>query len=230
MLTNVTMKSEDRELFGIIIRQETKNGFLSLTELQKAYEIARWQYGWSQMDIPSLMQSKKMIERLYYLLKDKGVVKTEISLFIEMVDREGITKVLKKLQLWKTTGKGSNRTVMCDPYIWTAIALELNPMIYAKVISFITDSLIFDRIEAGNEFKPMNQAIKSIVPSPDYKKYSIAINEKIFGKHMTGMRNLANAKQLQKITDIEKFITQGISIGMIKNDEQLIYSIKNFNL
>jgi len=230
MLTNVTMKSQDRELFGIIIRQETKNGFLSLTELQKAYEIARWQYGWSEINIASLMQSNKMLERLYYVLKEKDIIKVEFPTFIEMANKEGITKVLKGLQLWKTTGKGANRTVMCDPYIWTAIALELNPMIYAKVISFITDSLIFDRIEAGNEFKPMNQAIKSIVPSPDYKKYSIAINEKIFGKHMTGMRNLANAKQLQKITDIEKFITQGISIGMIKNDEQLIYSIKNFNI
>lgn len=230
MLINVTMKSQDRELFGIIIRQETKNGFLSLTELQKAYEIARWQYGWSEINIASLMQSNKMLERLYYVLKEKDIIKVEFSTFIEMANKEGITKTLKGLQVWKTTGKGANRTVMCDPYIWTAIALELNPMIYAKVISFITDSLIFDRIEAGNEFKPMNQAIKSIVQNPDYKKYSIAINEKVFGKHMTGMRNLANAQQLKKITEIEKFITQGITIGMIKNDQQLIYAIKQFQI
>ncbi len=230
MLTNVTMKSQDRELFGIIIRQETKNGFLSLTELQKAYEIARWQYGWSEINITSLMQSAKMMDRLYYLLKERDSIKLDRMQFIEMAEREGIIKTLKGLQLWKTTGRGVNRTVMCDPYIWTAIALELNPMIYAKVISFITDSLIFDRIEAGNEFKPMNQAIKSIIPSPDYKKYSIAINEKIFGKHMTGMRNLANSKQLQKITDLEKFITQGISMGMLKNNTQLIFAIKHFQI
>ncbi len=227
METNIVMKSKDRELFGILIKQETKTGFLCLSELQRAYEIARWQYGWSEINIASLMQSSKMLERLFYVLKDKEIIKVELSTFMEMCQNEGITKVLKGLQVWKTTGRGSNKLVMCDPYIWVAIALELNPMIYAKVISFITDSLIFDRIEAGDEFKPMNNGIKSIVNNPDYKKYSIAINEKVFGKHLTGMRNLATSGELRKITKIEQFIAQGISIGMIKNDEQIIYSIKN---
>jgi hypothetical protein len=229
METNIVMKSKDRELFGIVIKQETKNGFLSLTELQKAYEIARWQYGWSEINIASLMQSTKMVERLYYVLKERDFIKVEISTFIEMCKNEGITKVLKGLQVWKTSGARQNKTVMCDPYIWVAIALELNPMIYAKVIGFITDSLIFDRIEAGDEFRPMNNAIKSIVSNPDYKKYSIAINEKVFGKHLTGMRNLATSSELRKITKIEQFITQGISIGMIKEDRQIMYAISNYS-
>lgn len=230
METNIVMKSKDRELFGVVIKQETKNGFLSLTELQKAYEIARWQYGWSEINIASLMQSSKMVERLYYLLKDKDIIKVDLSIFMDMCKNEGITKVLKGLQVWKTTGKASTKTVMCDPYIWVAIALELNPMIYAKVISFVTDSLIFDRIEAGDEFRPMNNAIKKIVPNPDYKKYSIAINERVFGKHLTGMRNLATVSELKKITKIEQFINQGISIGMIKDEKQVMYAIANFSL
>jgi hypothetical protein len=230
MTTSVVLKSEDRNLFGIIIRQETKTGFLSVSELQKAYEVARWQYGWSEINIPSLMQSLKMVERIYYLLKDKNIVKVDLSIFMQMCKNEGITKVLKGLQIWKTTGRGANKTVMCDPYIWVSIALELNPMIYSKVISFVTDSLIFDRIEAGDEFKPMNTAIKSIVSNPDYKKYSIAINEKVFGKHLTGMRNLANSNELKKIVKIEQFIKQGISIGMIKNDTQILYTISNLDI
>ena len=84
MKTNVIMKSKDRELFGIVIKQETKNNFLSVTELQKAYEIARWQYGWSEINISSLMQSQKFKERIYYVLKDRDVIKTELSAFIEM--------------------------------------------------------------------------------------------------------------------------------------------------
>jgi hypothetical protein len=230
MKTNVIMKSSDRELFGVVIRQETKNNFLSVTELQKAYEVARWQYGWSEINIASLMQSHKFQERIYYVLKEKGFMQVEISTFIEMCSENGITKVLKGLNLWKTTGARQNRVVMCDPYIWVAIALELNPMIYAKVITFITDSLVFDRIEAGNEFRPMNTAIKKIIPSPDYSIYSIAINEKVFGKHITGMRNLASADQLKKITRIEQFITQGVEMGMIKNHTQIMYAIKNINL
>jgi hypothetical protein len=230
MKTNVIMKSKDRELFGIVIRQETKNNFLSVTELQKAYEIARWQYGWSEADISSLMQSQKFKERIYYVLKDRDVIKTELSAFIEMCKEHGITKVLKGLNLWKTTGARQNKTVMCDPYVWIAIALELNPMVYAKVITFITDSLMFDRIEAGDEFKPMNAAIKKVIPKPDYRKYSIAINERVFGKHMTGMRNLASSEELKKIIKIEQFVSQGIEIGMIKNDDQIMYSITKIQL
>lgn len=229
MKTNVVLESKDRDLFGITIKQETKTGFLSVSELQKAYEKARWQYGWSEMNIASLMQSKKMIERLFYILKEKDFIKVELSIFIEMCEKEGITKVLKGLGVWKTTGKGNTRVVMCDPYIWISIALELNPIIYAKVIGFITDSLIFDRIEAGSEFKPMNNAIKSIIPNPEYPKYAIAINKKVFGTHLSGMRNLATAQELKKITKIEQFITNAIEMGMIRTDEQILKTIQNMN-
>ena len=230
METNVMLNSKDRDLFGIVIKQETKTGFLSLTELQKAYEVARWQYGWNEKHIPMMMQSNAMVERIYYLLYNRGLVKVSFLTFTEMIDKEGITKVLKGLRVWRMTGKGSNRVVMADPYIWVAIALELNPMIYAKVIEFITDSLLFDRIEAGDEYRPMNEAIKKIIPQPDYPKYSIAINKKVFGVHKTGMRNLASAQELKRITKIEQFIKQGIDIGMIKNDEQVLYAINNINL
>lgn len=224
------MKSKDRELFGIVIKQETKTGFLSVTELQKAYEVARWQYGWSERRIESIMQSKDFKERVYYLLENQGVIKTSILAFMEMVEREGIAKVLKGLGVYKTTGARSSKATFANQYIWILLAMELNPMIYAKVVIWLTDSLIFDRIEAGTEFKPMNEAIKKIIPTPDYRKYSIAINEKVFGKHLTGMRNLASAQELKKITKIEQFIKQGIDIGMIKNDEQIMYSIKKIDV
>jgi hypothetical protein len=75
METNITLNSKDRDLFGIVVKQETKTGFLSITELQKAYEIARWQYGWNDKNIPMLMQSATMLERFYYILYDKQLVK-----------------------------------------------------------------------------------------------------------------------------------------------------------
>lgn len=230
METNVIMRSQDRELFGIVIKQETKTGFLSLTELQKAYEVARWQYGWSDKRVPDIMQTDAFKERVYYLLESQDIIKAEFPAFMEMVKNEGIAKVLKGLNVYKTTGARESKVTFTNPYIWVLIAMELNPMIYAKVVIWLSDSLIFDRVEAGDEFKPMNSAIKGIITNPDYRKYSIAINERIFGRHLTGMRNLATANELKKVTKIEQFITQGILIGMIKNEEQIMYSINNFSL
>lgn len=229
METNITLQSKDRQLFGIVIKQETKTGFLSVSELQKAYEVARWQYGWSDRKIYDIMQTDSFKESVFYLLENQGVIKTSFVGFMEMVKVEGIAKVLKGLGVYKTTGRGNTKTTFADKYVWLLLAMELNPIIKAFVVTWIGDSLIFDRIEAGDEFKPMNMAIKKIIRNPDYKKYSIAINEKVFGRHLTGMRNLASAPELRRITKIEQFIAQGINIGMIKNDAQIMYSISNIN-
>jgi hypothetical protein len=230
MKTNVILKSKDRDLFGITIRQNTKEQFLSVSDLQKAYEIARWQYGWSDRRVNDILQYEPVQLRVYYLLLESGIIKTTQPAFMEMCKNEGITKVLKGLGVYKTTGRGAEKTVSANPYIWMLLAMELNPMIYAKVVIWLSDSLIFDRIEAGNEYKPMNEAIKKVVQNPDYRKFAKAINEKVFGNHLTGMRNLASANELKKISKIEQFITQGISIGMIKNEEQVIYSIKKLDI
>ena len=153
-----------------------------------------------------------------------------MSKFMEMVRESGLVTVLKGLDVYKVTGRGENKQVMAHPYIWMSIAIELNYILYGKVVVWLADTLIFDRVEAGNEFKPMNAAIKSITPNPDYKKYAIAINERVFGKHITGMRNMASAKELRNITKIEQFITQAINFGMIKDEEQIIPLIKTFSL
>jgi hypothetical protein len=230
MKSNVIMQSKDRELFGITIKQETKTGFLSVTALQKAYEAARWEYGWSERSLTWIMQTQDFKERVYYLLENQGYINESINTFIERINEMGIAKLLKSLNVYKTTGARQTKEVMCNPYIWVLLAMELNPMIYAKVVIWLTDSLIFDRIEAGTEYRPMNDAIKKIIPNAEFYKYAMAINERVFEKHFAGMRNLASANELKKITKIEQFITQGIDLGMIKNEAQILYTIKTLNL
>ena len=225
MITNNKLSSTDRELFGTIIRQDTKDNFLSLTDLQNAYEIARWQHGWSERRIDSVTQTVEFRERLFYVLENQGVINTSIIGFIKLLESQGFTKTMKQLKVWRATGARGTNQVMCNPYIWVLIALEMNPMIYAKVIIWLTDSLIFNRIEAGDEFKPMNTAITKIIDKPDYSKYAILINKKVFGLHQAGMRNLASAKELRKIADIEKFITQSIDFNFLKNDVDITNAI-----
>lgn len=228
MKTDVILSSTDRELFGITIKQNTKEQFLSVTDLQNAYEKARWQYGWSERRIDNIMQTADFKERVFYLLENQGLIKTSILGFMEMCDKEGIVKVLKGLGVYKTTGARQNKQVMADPYIWVLLAMELNPMIYAQVVVWLTDSLIFNRIEAGSEYKPMNAKIKEIVKSPNYPEYAKLINEKVFGLHQAGMRNLASAKELRKISDIEKQVIKAIEMNWIRNETDLINLIKSY--
>lgn len=222
MKTQVTLSSSDRELFGITIRQNTDAGFLSVSDLQQAYEVARWEYGWSDLDISSLMQGDRFKARCYYLLENKGIINTDFPGFMDQCKNEGFIKVLKKLNVWKTTGARENKQVMCDPYIWVLVAMELNPMIYAKVVIWLTDSLIFNRIEAGTEYMPMNAKIKDIVEAPNYPLYATLINKKVFGFHQPGMRNLASSKELRKISDVEKQVIIAIEMNWIRDEQDLI--------
>jgi hypothetical protein len=228
MKTNVTMKSQDREVFGIKVRQETKNGFMSVTDLQQAYEKARWIHGWSDKRINDILSGIDTKERVYHLLKERDLIKTEISAFTKQIENQGLVTVMKGLKIWKTTGRGENRNVVCDPYVWTLLAMELNPMLYAKVIIWLTDSLIFDRMDAGNKFLPMNGAICRLLEKPDYPKYAREINVRVFGEHITGMRNLASAKELRLISDIENTVTKAIEHGWVKTEEDILKLIRTY--
>lgn len=229
MKTNIIMQSSDRELFGITIRQQTKDKYVSVTDLQKAYDKARWQYGWGVKNHSMIMKSNEFLERVYHVLNETGMIKLSIDSFMGMIEKEGVVATLKGLNVWKTTGRGDNKAVYADPYIWTLLAMELNPLLYAKVIVWVTDTLIFDRIEAGSEYKPMNTAIRSIVSNPDYSVYAKAINNNVFGRHETGMRNMASSKELKKIAEIEKFVTQAIGMGIVKNSADILQVIVRFN-
>jgi hypothetical protein len=228
MKTNVTMKSQDRKVFGITVRQETKNGFMSVTDLQQAYEKARWMHGWSDRNIHTVLQASGTQEKVYHLLKERNLINLGFPNFTELVESKGLITVMKGLGVWKTTGRGANRNVVCDPYIWTLLAMELNPMLYAKVIIWLTDSLIFDRMDAGDKFKPMNAAICKLLSKPDYPTYAREINMRVFGEHITGMRNLASAKELRLISEIENTVTKAIQHGWVKTEDDILKLIRTY--
>ena len=100
--------------------------------------------------------------------------------------------------------------------------MELNPKIYGTVVMWLTDSLVFNRLEAGTEYLPMNESISKIIDKPEYFKYAILINKKVFGRHITGIRNLSNTAELRKIADIEKTVITAIENNWIKNEADLI--------
>lgn len=226
MKTNITMESvKDRELYGVIIKQETKTGFMSLTDLQEAYTHARVLNGWKDYRITHVLESVQNHERIYYVLKELGLIKTGFTAFMEQVELLGITKVLKESGAYKTTGRGENKRVMCNPYIWVLVAMELNPQLYAKVVTWLTDKLILNRIEAGNFYKTLSSSLARI-QSPDYTRIAIELNKRIFGKHETGIRNTGSKEELEELTRLEDRVAFAIDRGYIKTNDQIIDAIR----
>lgn len=231
MKTNVVMQSEkSRELFGVIIRQNTKDSMLSLSDLQEAYIHARVLNGWSERGkIQDILAQKENAERIFYVLKEQKIINSEISEFMKMIDEKGIIKVLKEFGVYKTTGARATKTTYCNPYIWVLVAMELNPMLYAKVITWLTDKLIINRIEACDLNNNLRRVICAKVDNPDYAGINRALNVKIFGHHQTGMRNLASEADLQRLNKLQENIAFCIERGFLKSSDDIIREISKDN-
>lgn len=233
------MKSTDRILFDVVIRQDTKDSFLSLSDLNEAYTRARVLMGWADKDISNILQRDGNIERIYYLIREQIFNdKTVFSWFYETypeytdfkneVDKLGIAKVLKQLHLYRMTGRGENRKVMCNPYIWMLVAMEMNPILYAKVVGWVTDGLIMRRIEASQLNKKLMEAINNNFQNPEYWKINMALNERVYGEHMKGIRNISKEQGLISLNGLQEVMAYLINHNMIHNQEELLQKIQEY--
>jgi hypothetical protein len=223
MKTNIILESQSRNLFGQIVRQQTKDGMLNLSDLQEAYTVARVKNGWPEKNINRIMENDK--ETLFYLLEKQQVIDVQMSTFINNVDNQGFAKYMKTLGVYKTTGARETRTVWVNPYIWVMVAMELNPIFKAEVIGWLTDSLIINRIEAGNFYKELSRAISKF-SNVDYVRVAKGLNYCIFGEHETGLRNTATKEQLKELERLESRLAFAIDMDYIKTFDELIIELQ----
>jgi hypothetical protein len=225
MKTNVVLQSSDRELFGITIRQETKTGFLNLSDLTKAYTYARVANGWSEKNVDRIMNDN--IETIFYLLKKQGIITLHMSSFIETVKEVGFAKYMKSINAYKTTGARHTKTIWVNPYIFVMVAMDLNPLFKANVIDWLTDQLIINRIEAGNFCKVLNSSVQRFKPDGnDYKTLAYTLNKIIFGRHELGIRNSATKEQLKELTNIEEKMAFAIDMNYITSFSMLLEELR----
>jgi hypothetical protein len=232
-MTNTIIKSTDRELYGVVIRQRTDNSFLCLSDMTDAYHVARIKNSWSDRNIEDITRNKIFLERLYHLLFKRNIINLHISGFMENLSYKGFPKYMKELNLYRTYGARETRAVWCDPYLFVMLTMELNPEIYAQTILWVTDNLVFARVEAGNNWKPLTDAIKSKfnpIDETPYIKIAIAINNKIFEKHIPGVRSIASKQELARIVKIEEMLANMIELEMLKNDRDTVEAIKNIKV
>lgn len=225
MKSNVILESKDRILFGITIRQDTQKEFLSLSDLQESYTIARLKNGWSDRRINDILSSNTSSERVYYILKERGFIEAGIHAFMDEVQKTSLVRVMKKYGAYKTIGRGENRTTMCEKYIWIMLALELNPEIYAKVVCWIGDSLIINRIEAGDKYNDLCRACSKF-KDVDYRIIAKSLNYIIFNVHETLIRNKATQLELKELDDLQRSLAFSVNMGYINSFDDLHNTMK----
>lgn len=221
MKTNVTMLSKDRNLLGHVIPQDTKTGFLSLTHLQEAYAHLRIEHGWSDRRIEHIFTNTQIAERVFYILEKQGFIKTGFPAFMEQVNNQSLVKVLKSLGVYKTTGARDSRRVACNPYIWVLVAMELNPVMYAEVVTWLTDKLILNRIEAGDRHNELMRAICKF-KDKDFSEVAKGVNWIVFNRHELGIRNTATSEELKEVDTIQKSLAFSVDMGFINSQKELM--------
>lgn len=222
------MKSEtDRTLFGHVIRQETKTGFLNLSDLQKCFEDVRIEKSWTNKHVPELMSRIENIERIFYILKKHETITVDLSTFIDQVKNKGIATMLKSIGEYKTTGARQTKTTWCNPYIWVLIALELSPEFYANAVIWLTDRLIINRIEAGNLYNALTTQIKKWdLDGYQYANLAKALNYIVFDRHEVGIRNSASSKQLKEMELLEYKMAFAIEMNYITSFDALLSELR----
>jgi hypothetical protein len=225
MKTNIVLSSSDRELFGTTIRQETKTGFLNLSDLRESYTQARVKNGWADKNITEILERES--PTIFYLLERQGIITVDITTFMEKVKNEGFAKYMKSIGAYKTTGARETKTVWVNPYIFVMIAMELNPLFKANVIGWLTDQLIINRIEAGNFCKALNVSIGKFSPDgTQYMTLAKALNFIVFGKHEVGIRNTGTKEQLKELASIEEKMAFAIDMGYISSFDMLLEELR----
>ena len=221
------MATQDRELFGTIVRQQTKTGFLNLSDLQEAYTVARVKNGWSEKRLDHILSRIDNAERIYYVLKEQDVINVSFRTFMDDIENQGVPKTLKKYGVYKTTGARHTKTTWCHDSIWILASLELSPLFYAKTVLWLKDDLIKNRIEAGNFCVALNKSIQKF--NPDGSQFILlakALNHIVFGKHENGIRNTGTKDQLKELWNIEEKMAFAIDMGYITSFEMLLSELR----
>ena len=123
-----------RELFGMEISQDSKRGYFSATDLQRAGNLWRLQNGMDQFSINTFFNMKSTKE------------------FIARIEHEtGETA--------RIASRGRGKHTWIHPYLFIDMALSISPKLKIEVYSWIMDELVKYRNSSGDSYKKMTGAL-----------------------------------------------------------------------
>ena len=93
------------------------------------------------------------------------------------------------------------------------------------IIKFVYDELIKFRHLAGDNYNVLTASLAKL-PDCDYKATAKAIQWIVFNRTGKNLRQGASQKELAEISDIENKLAYAIDMGFIKNQAELIISLR----
>ncbi len=129
MKTNQIMESVDRELFGRVVRQRTKDGFMRLWDIEAVGKLYRLENGLPELSLKDYVNSQNVKEFLAELEKEIGT-----SPYI------------------KSTKSNSG---WIHPFFAVKMLTHFNPKFEVQVYKWLWDYLIQNRISSGDSYNTM---------------------------------------------------------------------------
>lgn len=218
-----------RPIMGGTVRQWVDNDMLCLTDLARIYEAERIKNNWVKKRLDHFFNNASDIEYIIELLDLQGVfINVNKSTFMSHAENQGIIKALKSIGQYKVTGRGENKAVFCNPYIFVAVAQWLNHGFKTQTEALVYDTLILNIIETGGEFTHLCTVIrKYITPLMSeqaqksiYTDFANLINLKVFGKDYEKLKLIASKEQLQQVDRLQIKLSALIDFGSITSYQQ----------
>lgn len=213
-----------RDLNGMIVRQNHKNGMFNANDLLEIYNSKNPN---AQKRMDKYVNTKTTKEYISViceqLAKNSNTTKTgelEFPLALAVDESEVI----------KTSRGRVNGGTWMHPYLFLDFAMWLSPEFKYQCMVWLHDQLIKFRDEAGDTFKEVNLAL-----GPDrqivYIEEARMINELVFGSAKGGQRNRATEEQLELLQKLQKadvkLIKQGLTFEQRKKNLAIFRNLLN---
>jgi hypothetical protein len=186
-----------REMNGIQIRQDTKTSFFNANDVLDLFN-----------------KQNGEAKRLQNYFDNEATGRYMNALVSQVIDNHSNSSELENPLI--STKRGKNGGTWMHPYLFIDFAMWLSPEFKASVIKWVYDNLIVLRIESGDGFKDVNQALFDTKPNSapfTYANEAKMINKIVFGTPDRDQRNTATEDQLSLLKSLQKADKQLILDG-----------------
>ena len=192
MVTNQIMK---REFNGSQISQRTKDSFFNATEMLELYNVQS-------------LTTKRLVDFLENQNTKNFIIELEKDTILNNYILEHFNNPIK---CWEST-RGRTGSTWMHPYLFMKFLMWLSPQFELKIIKWVYDNLIGTRINAGDNYREMCDAIQHSYmelrgEKPDlliFTKEADFLNLLTYESSAGGKRNELSVKELDLLNQLQK--------------------------